>query len=1444
MANRYTNLQGNQRISDSYTEINEGFDGVQGDLDTHTGANAAHGSTSAAAASRIMQRDASGRAKVAAPAASDDIARKAEVDSAITTAATDATTKTNAVQSNLTTHSGNAAIHTTQAEKDKLAGIATGAGGAGSATDTVVGTRTADPNTATAYGLTGTVTQIWSWIAKYFKAITGKANPFDTPDITLAATKSHVDDNVRHLTAEERTAWNNKVDKVSGKQLSTEDYTAAERSKLNGVATGAEVNQNAFAKVNNIEATGKTDTLTLTGGIGITVTTNPGTKTATITATGTTTPGAHGSSHNEGGSDSIPELITAKADIAALKAAQSEASTIPATIKRGLNVVNTTQASPAEFKVLGCTLVNLLGKDGGCESLTPFALSGSVELNSTQKRSGNSSIKINSSNSIANIQKDYPFRLDATKCYVFGMWVYVESWTNGALNLTIRDFATTNVRYQANFNTSVIGSWQFVYGKIPIANTVVGEGFRMRVGVASAATNVYYADEIFLYEVTAADYAKIDIDLEYTGDKLAEKFPYVDSVKHLQGAAVRKIGKNMLAGIPDIVHSNAVVNAPYQLTLTGTGGSDLSTKVMGSTSYRLSLNVGTSLRRVWIQQFDNFGTKTVSSDIPILDTASFVNFTTHANTTNLKIIFTSNGAGTFLFSDWQLEIGSVATPFTTRNDDYVNFPMLASNIDRSIADSYDTATGRTFRRWKTGVLLNGSLAWIIGTVYTGYKSVYFLHSVLPGVSPNSININVAKHNGQILFPSLGFSSGDQAYFGPGGFNLAVFNADSGWGESYVPSTSEIKAYFNGWRMNDGNVETPYNGTGTKSWTPIVTLNAKFVGKITSSTVANPHIVKRTPGGNSGTNSSLLAPSNSNFVELSQGQYNSIMTLNAAVFDLPNTGNGNISQTLFSFDLIEHVIRNYGVGVFGSAVSIADRVAWLKVNVTKFICRWHGFGSVPSGNKAYFTGWRQSVSAWNASPQTHTNGTVASLSFSTSDFTTYSPDANGFVHFLAYTDASNGTIASTINTDFVELEVVLNVTTLPTTGYATLSYTPYTLDYVLSQGFEEPFEGDTGAIALQAGGNQLELIEGVIVREKVTPRVGSGTAFINRIQYTESLLKNRSAQIIQIYKNGDPDNKWTRVYDADAYGFVRASVPTTDYDPTAEYTVTYQVLDKYLYSSNVIDTTVTYQSTLGGAVSKNTQDIADIKTQNGVQDWKLLLDEAYALNTRYDLNAHIGSRGTAHGVATITEAGFFDVPDKVKLDGIATGAGGAGSATDIVIGMRTINDTIVVGTTDTDTPTNLFSKIGAMIRAITGKADWFTPPTKSLEALNTDKVDKVAGKQLSTEDYTSADKTKLDGLPSSIGYVLGTYTGDGAASRDIALPFLASYVMVFARAAAPTIEQVANHMASSSYQATSIAGGSPLTVPLSTMKFVVSYNAGSGAPKTNESGKVYFYIAYR
>ncbi|MHA9740274.1 hypothetical protein [Robinsoniella peoriensis] len=94
-------------------------------------------------------------------------------------------------------------------------------------------------------------------------------------------------------------AISNKVDKVPGKGLSTNDYTTAEKDKLAGVASGAEVNQNAFSHVlvggTTLSADQKLDVLTLGAGSNITLTPDAATDKVTISSTNTTYNPATGS---------------------------------------------------------------------------------------------------------------------------------------------------------------------------------------------------------------------------------------------------------------------------------------------------------------------------------------------------------------------------------------------------------------------------------------------------------------------------------------------------------------------------------------------------------------------------------------------------------------------------------------------------------------------------------------------------------------------------------------------------------------------------------------------------------------------------------------------------------------------------------------------------------------------------------------------------------------------------------------------------------------------------------------------------------------------------------------------------------------------------------------------------------------------------------------------
>lgn len=100
------------RHNDNYADIKTELGAHESAIATHTAAQTAHGSTAAATPGKIMQRDSAGRAKVAAPAAADDIARKAEVD---------------AVQEALDDHIDDADVHLSESDRDKLDGIEPGA---------------------------------------------------------------------------------------------------------------------------------------------------------------------------------------------------------------------------------------------------------------------------------------------------------------------------------------------------------------------------------------------------------------------------------------------------------------------------------------------------------------------------------------------------------------------------------------------------------------------------------------------------------------------------------------------------------------------------------------------------------------------------------------------------------------------------------------------------------------------------------------------------------------------------------------------------------------------------------------------------------------------------------------------------------------------------------------------------------------------------------------------------------------------------------------------------------------------------------------------------------------------------------------------------------------------------------------------------------------------
>lgn len=211
---------------------------------------------------------------------------------------------------------------------------------------------------------------------------------------------------------------------------------------------------------------------------------------------------------------------------------------------------------------------------------------------------------------------------------------------------------------------------------------------------------------------------------------------------------------------------------------------------------------------------------------------------------------------------------------------------------------------------------------------------------------------------------------------------------------------------------------------------IVRVKANFEGKVAFSADLVPHKYFHM-------HTNTLQTLNGTWYEIGyQDEYDGILKLDGTVKTTTSSTNGDIAQQRFSFDLIRLMEDKFGEGFFADCVTTADKVNKLKSVITKITPRWYGYGTSPTGNKAKLEFWNGS--AWSLGWAFHSSSTVALLTnvINSSYITTSQPTflQNGFIHFLVHADPSDGTTASTIYTDYVELEVEINVAE---TGYDVL-----------------------------------------------------------------------------------------------------------------------------------------------------------------------------------------------------------------------------------------------------------------------------------------------------------------------------------------------------------------------------------------------------------------------
>lgn len=511
-------------------------------------------------------------------------------------------------------------------------------------------------------------------------------------------------------------------------------------------------------------------------------------------------------------------LEKANDEIAALKTATAEGQTIPAPIQRGINVIQSDQASGATFNVRGCTLCNLLGRRGNGASATPFTLSSAgLTVDTTTYLTGDSSLRmVNSVGADGFAWINNP-PVDPTKYYIAVARVKNGNLTRG---IRLRWYNATAAASTASGSWYAGTDWHTIYIKMQPSN--MGDQNYLMIDTGGAKDQYAHIDSLALFEISAVDYPAIDTSI-VGGRAVGNRWPYVDSVQHTRGLSVLMPGKNLLPPFTQwTLHSTATstVIEPYKLQFQPTASSQRSytnpIAVVPGQQYTLSQKGSSS--QFYFIIFDS-----VLGGAIVNTTNGVTSRTFTAPASGKIVIATTNAAttGTWIFEEPQLELGATSSAFEAYNPSYAHADtVLASNVDRSIADSYDSATGQVLRRWRTGFKLDGSLPWAFGIDQTGFKTIISNGWVATNGALAAVTAQSAvRHDGAIIKASsyAELSTIFEAInIGSTALHLNVSDAYSGWTDSLNPNGNAAKALMNGWKAN-GN-----NGSVYNSWVSILT----------------------------------------------------------------------------------------------------------------------------------------------------------------------------------------------------------------------------------------------------------------------------------------------------------------------------------------------------------------------------------------------------------------------------------------------------------------------------------------------------------------------------------------------------------------------------------------------------------------------------------------------
>lgn len=160
-------------------------------------------------------------------------------------------------------------------------------------------------------------------------------------------------------------------------------------------------------------------------------------------------------------------------------------------------------------------------------------------------------------------------------------------------------------------------------------------------------------------------------------------------------------------------------------------------------------------------------------------------------------------------------------------------------------------------------------------------------------------------------------------------------------------------------------------------------------------------------------------------EWEQYNYNQVQMLDGITGSYQRTAIDNSTRLMMKFNVLESINNSYpGIWQRYGVIDVADKIAWLKANLTKFTFNVWSYGQGASG-------YGVKVQYWNGTEWTGTQANTASkpaknsYSFTAAEVASYL-DADGYFYTLSGTNDTDANTASTMYLDYTNIDVTLTL----------------------------------------------------------------------------------------------------------------------------------------------------------------------------------------------------------------------------------------------------------------------------------------------------------------------------------------------------------------------------------------------------------------------------------